>query len=268
MRQRITTGVVAGALFLGILVWGGYAFAALLAAMAIIGYDEYIRMNGIRRTNAAAWIGLAAMLSVFALSVGSLGDSAWAEWLTAERLVWLLLFVLFAVTVASKNRTTIDQIALLFIGAFYIGFGFRFMLETRGGADGLFWTFFVFLCIWMSDAGAYFSGKWLGSHKLWPEISPNKTVEGAVGGLILAVLVALCFHFARPELLAAGRAAALGVLIAVVGTVGDLIQSAYKRVKGIKDTGTLLPGHGGVLDRTDSWLIVFPFLQLLALLPQ
>jgi phosphatidate cytidylyltransferase len=170
----------------------------------------------------------------------------------------------------SKNRTTIDQIALLFIGVFYIGFGFRYMIETRTGPDGLFWTFFVTLCIWTADAGAYFSGRIFGKNgknKLWPEISPNKTVEGAVGGIVITVAAALCFHFARPELLDMGRAAALGVIISVVGMMGDLIQSAYKRVKGIKDTGNLLPGHGGILDRTDSWLIVFPFLHLLTLLP-
>ena len=83
---------------------------------------------------------------------------------------------------------------------------------------------------------------------------------------MIAVLTAIIFHFVSPELVSLGRAITLGVIIAIIGTLGDLMQSAYKRVKGIKDTGNILPGHGGILDRTDSWLIVFPFLHLMGLI--
>ncbi len=255
---------------MGFLLWGGPAYGALLTLMAVIGYDEYIRMNGIGRKKPEALIGFAGVLCLLLFSFQEWSDRSAVDWVIGhpERLVWLLLFLFFAVTVLSKNKTTIDQIALLFLGVFYIGIGFRYMMETRSGADGLYWTLFVFLCIWASDAGAYFVGRMLGKHKLWPEISPNKTIEGAVGGIVITMIVAICFHFGRPELLDIGRAISLGIIISIVGMLGDLMQSAYKRVKGIKDTGTLLPGHGGILDRTDSWLIVFPFLQLLSLLPQ
>ncbi|MNR14940.1 Phosphatidate cytidylyltransferase [compost metagenome] len=149
----------------------------------------------------------------------------------------------------------------------YIGFGFNYMIEARLAENGLFWTIMVFVCIWASDAGAYFVGSKLGKTPLWPQISPKKSIEGAVGGIIIAMILALAFAWYSPDLLSVGRALFLGFVIAVVGQVGDLIQSAYKRVKGIKDTGTLLPGHGGVLDRMDSWLIVFPFIYLLDLIP-
>lgn len=121
--------------------------------------------------------------------------------------------------------------------------------------------------IWSSDAGAYFTGRRFGKHKLWPAISPNKTVEGAVGGIALAVVAAVIFSLFSGGLLTIGRALLLGVSAAVVGQLGDLIQSAYKRVYGIKDTGKLLPGHGGILDRCDSWVVVFPFVHILMLLP-
>ncbi len=88
---------------------------------------------------------------------------------------------------------------------------------------------------------------------------PNKSIEGSIGGIVLAVIVALAFAFFQPHLISLSRALQLGAVIAIVGQLGDLMQSAYKRVKGIKDTGTVLPGHGGVLDRVDSWLIVFSF---------
>ncbi|WP_438432477.1 phosphatidate cytidylyltransferase [Gorillibacterium sp. sgz500922] len=271
MRTRIITGVLAGGAFIALLMVGGYAYAALIALMALIGYDEFIRMNKLGRTGAAALCGFAGLI-LFLLPAFDPG-TGYLNTVTTERLVWFLVFALLAVTVLSKNRTTVDQAAYLFLGAVYLGIGYYYMIETRlSGEHGLFWTLFVFLAIWASDAGAYFTGSLIGKAKLWtltklwPAISPNKTVEGALGGAILSVLVALGFHLARPEWISLGRAAALGVVIAVIGTLGDLMQSAYKRVKGVKDSGNLLPGHGGILDRTDSWLIVFPFLHLIGLL--
>lgn len=271
MQTRIVTGVLAGAIFIGVLLLGGYWFAALIAAMAIIAYDEYIRMNQIGRGKLGAIAGLVGMLLLLLPAFGWDGNRL--QSLNIEQVLWLLLFVLLAVTVATKNRTTLDQVSLLFLGAVYIGIGFRYMIVTRvEGEHGLFWTLFVFGCIWASDAGAYFTGSLINkaqlwtTSKLWPAISPNKTVEGALGGILLAVATAIVFSYIYPEQVGMGRAAMLGVIIAIVGTLGDLMQSAYKRVKGIKDTGALLPGHGGILDRTDSWLIVFPFLHVMGLL--
>ncbi|MOA34727.1 Phosphatidate cytidylyltransferase [compost metagenome] len=132
---------------------------------------------------------------------------------------------------------------------------------------GLFWTFLSFCCIWASDIGAYFVGRAIGKNKLWPSISPNKTVEGALGGVFMSLVVSVLFALFAPELVSVPKALLIGLLAAVAGQFGDLIQSAYKRVRDIKDTGKLLPGHGGVLDRCDSWLIVFPLLSLTELLP-
>ncbi|WP_338131329.1 phosphatidate cytidylyltransferase [Cohnella rhizosphaerae] len=106
----------------------------------------------------------------------------------------------------------------------------------------------------------------MGRTKLWPSISPNKTVEGALGGLVIALLVSLVFAVAWPDWIGYGTAIAVAIAAAVAGQLGDLIQSAYKRLRGVKDSGSLLPGHGGVLDRTDSWLIVFPLIHLLGLI--
>lgn len=183
--------------------------------------------------------------------------------------IWMLMFLLLSITVFSKNRLDIDRIAVMFLGAVYIGIGFRAMIDVRYTADnhGLFWTFLLFGCIWASDSGAYFTGRAFGKNKLSPSISPNKTVEGALGGVIISVIVALVFAWFAPELLSFSRAIVIGVAASVIGQLGDLIQSAYKRIRGIKDSGSLLPGHGGVLDRCDSWIIVFPFVELFALLP-
>ncbi|MDF2924687.1 MAG: hypothetical protein K0R57_3601 [Paenibacillaceae bacterium] len=265
MKQRIITGVVAGGAFIALLVLGGYWFLGLVLLLAIVGYDEYIRMIGLQEQMVPRFLGLAAtvMLTV-PWEAGRVGFG-----LSAEVYIWLIMLALLSLTVMTKNKLTIDQAALVFIGIIYMGFGFHYMVSTRWLAtDGLFWTLLTFLCIWASDAGAYFAGVAFGKHLLWPAISPKKTVEGSAGGVLLSVAVAVAFSLYNPEALELGRAVLLGAVIAVVGQMGDLIQSAYKRVKGIKDTGAILPGHGGVLDRVDSWLIVFPFLCLLSMIPQ
>ena len=167
------------------------------------------------------------------------------SWITihSESFIWLAMFVLLSITVASKNTTTIDQASMILLGSIYIGFGFHYMIATRIHEIGLFWTILIFVCIWASDSGAYFVGSKLGKHPLWPQISPKKSIEGAIGGVVISIIVAICFSIYRSDLLSLGQAILLGFVIAVVGQFGDLIQSAYKRVKGIKDTGTLLPAR-------------------------
>jgi phosphatidate cytidylyltransferase len=264
MVQRIVTGFVAGAAFLGLLWLGGWFYTVLLIVMAVLGYSEFIKMNG---QPTFRWDVLAAFAAIILLTLTHLPEGWDVDLPSFERVSWLLMFVLLAATVFSKNRTQLEHASLLFMGAVYVGAGFHFMLATRQLEHGIFWSALTFVCIWASDAGAYFVGKAIGRSKLWPAISPNKTVEGSIGGLILSVIAALVFALLRPEWLGYGQAAAIGVVAAAAGQLGDLIQSAYKRFRGVKDSGQLLPGHGGILDRTDSWLIVFPLVHLLGLLP-
>jgi phosphatidate cytidylyltransferase len=265
LRQRIITGVLAGALLVALTIVGGWLFTALLVLLAIIGFTEYARMNGVKWSHPSALLGYAGVL-LFVLP--------WSDWnvdVPSEMtIMWMLAFLLLAVTVITKNKTTIDGAALMLLGALYVGYGFAAMIEVRGIVpNGLFWTFLSFSCTIASDTGAYFCGRAFGRTKLWPSISPNKTIEGALGGVVLSLIVAVTFSLFAPDTVSLGlpKALLIGLLAAVAGQFGDLIQSAYKRVRDIKDTGTLLPGHGGVLDRFDSWLIVFPLLLLTGLLP-
>lgn len=263
MKQRIVTGVIAGGFFIALAAAGGWLYTALLIALAVIGFAEYVRMNGEKWHHPLSIIGFAGTL-VLVLP--------WSSWgLTppsALAVMWLLMLLLLALTVITKNRKTIDSAALMLLGALYVGYGFSAMIQVRDiDEHGLFWTFLCFFCIWGSDIGAYFAGRTFGKHKLWPSISPNKTIEGAVGGVILSLCVALLSVVIYPEWITIHSAIWIGIIAAVAGQFGDLIQSAYKRVRNIKDTGRILPGHGGILDRCDSWLIVFPLLQLTGLLP-
>lgn len=259
MKQRMITGVIAGASFLTILYVGGYTFHGLLLIMALVGFDELLRMCKIDRRSLAAIIGYAFT----ALFVFPWNNGEYVFGTQSETWIWMSLLLLASAMVWSKNKIPIEKISILLFGIIYIGFGFHYMALTRWMDDGFWWTLLLFICIWITDAGAYFTGYAFGKHKLWPTISPKKTVEGAVGGLILSIVVAICFSIWKPELLHMKDAWLLGLTIGIVGQLGDFIQSAYKRTFGVKDTGTLLPGHGGILDRCDSWLIVFPFVHLL-----
>jgi len=233
--------------------------------MALIGYYEFVKMTGTRPLNGSALFGYAGIL--FFMVPWNLLDVA--EPVSLSRGIWLLLFIFLLITVFTKNKLDIRIAALLFTGIVYIGTGFSYMALSRASSDGygLMWTFLLLLCIWGSDAGAYFVGKKYGKNKLWPAISPNKTVEGAAGGVIISMIIAAIFAIFVPELLTIGRALLIGLACACVGQLGDLVQSAYKRVYGIKDSGSFLPGHGGILDRCDSWIFVFPFVHIVMLMP-
>jgi phosphatidate cytidylyltransferase len=262
MRQRIVTGLLAAFFFLAMLAAGSTWYAILITLLAVIAYYEFVRLNGAKSWEPASLVGFAGILYLVV---------PWRmlfDWPVPpqQTVVWLMMFLFFALTVISQNRTSIDKIALLFIGVVYIGVGFYYMIYTRLMEDGLFWTLLLFGCIWLTDVGAYFAGRLLGKHLLWPSISPKKTIEGAVGGIVISVVTALVFALVEPTLLSIREAVVIGIAVSVLGQLGDLIQSAYKRVRNIKDSGTILPGHGGILDRTDSWIIVFPFVHLLGLL--
>lgn len=232
--------------------------------MATIGYYEYIRMFDLLKFKLASLVGLLLLLWIaipWEVKQFDLGITL------NYNILWIAMFLLLAVNVISKNRFVIDQAAAIFLGAVYIGYGFHYMISIRLlESGGLFYTLLIFVCVWITDAGAYFVGVKFGKHPLWPTISPKKSIEGSVGGIVIALVGAVCFALLAPELLTVPQALLIGLVVAIFGQFGDLIQSAYKRVKGIKDTGTILPGHGGVLDRVDSWLIAFPIVHVLGLL--
>lgn len=261
MGQRLVTGIIAGAAFIGLLVAGGWYYSGLLLLLALIGYWEFARLNNQSWKRIDILLGFVAVIGITLPQL----PFGW-ELPPSTTIIWILMFILLCGTVFSKNRINLEHISVMFLGAVYVSIGFHYMAVTRDLPHGIFWSALTFACIWASDAGAYFVGKAIGKTKLWPSISPNKTIEGAVGGLVIAIITALIFAFIRPEWLAYGQALLIGLTAAAAGQLGDLIQSAYKRFRDVKDSGQLLPGHGGVLDRTDSWLIVFPLVHMLGLL--
>lgn len=262
MKTRIITGLVAGALFLPIVYMGGKPFFLLICAMAVIALSELIKMRKMSLFSVPSVIAFLTMLSI----VASEHFEATLVYFDPQSAVYLGITLILAYTVFSKNKFTFEDAGFLTVSTMYVGISFFFFNEIR--VIGLEELLLVLFLIWASDIGAYFSGRALGKHKLWPEISPNKTVEGFVGGILLAVVVSLVFgHINSNGANSMGQSiawfACLGVVVAVLGTLGDLVQSAYKRHYGVKDAGNILPGHGGILDRFDSLLFTLPILFIL-----
>ncbi|KQL44420.1 phosphatidate cytidylyltransferase [Brevibacillus choshinensis] len=260
MKQRIVTGLIGGAVFLFLIYAGGAWYSLLVLLLALVGHFEFMRMARLQPFNVAGILGYVLMVSIL---WPSLTFSTWLPISTPDLMIAILLLLLIY-SVLRKNQFHIEHIALTLVGALYIGFGFTYMAATRNLPDGLMLTVLVILAIWSTDSGAYFVGKAIGKNKLWPEISPNKTIEGSLGGLVAAVVVVLAVN-AWLGNLSIVHALMIAVVAGIVGQLGDLVESGLKRHFGVKDSGQLIPGHGGVLDRFDSFLLVFPVLHLLGI---
>ncbi|MEB3749596.1 MULTISPECIES: phosphatidate cytidylyltransferase [Geobacillus] len=258
MKQRIITGVIAAALFLPIVIFGGFPFIIVTYIIATVGLFELLRMKGMRPLSLAGAAGFAALwLLLVPARYGG-------EWLSAGAAKFAVIvglaFLLLIATVVTKNALTFDEAAFVVLAVLYVGVGFFCFAAIR--LTGLSYLVYALFVIWATDIGAYFCGRAFGRRKLWPEISPKKTVEGALGGIVSAVVVAAVYEWAAEPFASFAAALSLALLLSVFGQLGDLVESAFKRHYGVKDSGAILPGHGGVLDRFDSLLFVLPLLYI------
>lgn len=261
MKQRIITGVIAAVLFIGITLYGSWPFSLLILLLTGIGMYELLRMKGMEFT----FIGGIGMILAILIAL----PEQWMKGLdpfSKTDAIILAVLLLLVVTVVQKNKTDYNHISFVLFSSIYVGFGFYYLVETRILENGVQLLFFILFMIWATDSGAYFVGKSMGKRKLWPVISPNKTIEGAVGGIFFSILVAIISYTVNFVEMPLVNILIVSILVGVFGQIGDLAESAFKRIYDVKDSGTLLPGHGGILDRLDSALFVFPLLHVLHLL--
>ncbi len=231
-------------------------FFGFVCASALLALRELYRL---RFTPQPAWLETLAGATATVLLLISV---QWPELVSVPTALALTIVALPVVRLCSTRelRHTLGDLATLYFGLLYVGFTLGHFLPLRALPDGVFLVFFVLFVTWAGDTGAYVFGLHFGSRPLAPAISPKKTVEGLIGGVVLAMLAALVARawflpaFTLPE------AAAVGVGLGVIGALGDLVESALKRSAGVKDSGSLIPGHGGMLDRIDSLLFTTPAL--------
>lgn len=238
---------------------GGWPFLLLCAVAAAICADEGFRMFlHVPRDRAG---GVALSLLVYfpvALLPGTLAVPA--------LFVCVLLSVFHPLPGAADPADKARRAATLSLGAVYVGGLMAMYPRTLLLPRGEHWVLLGVLAVAAGDTFAYFTGRAIGRRKLAPAISPNKTVEGAVGGLLGSVGCSVLFAYGFLPGVSAGYAAAAGAAVGFFGQGGDLFESLVKRAAGVKDSGTILPGHGGLLDRADGLLAAGPVLHLFAAL--
>jgi phosphatidate cytidylyltransferase len=259
MKQRVITAIVALIVFLPFVFYGKLPFMFMTYLLASISLYEIFRM---RKEKIISIPGCISFLALWIILIPSKYIEV-MDYIGLSKLECMFIAVILYLTytVISKNKCTFEHVASSLMCVFYIGIGFYYLIETREA--GMTYILFALLLIWMTDSGAYFVGRSFGRRKLWPEISPNKTVEGFFGGIGFAMIVALLFTFFADMNIAMWKLLIFTVILSIFGQIGDLVESALKRYYNVKDSGSILPGHGGILDRFDSLLFVLPLLHLL-----
>ncbi|HVZ71603.1 MAG TPA: phosphatidate cytidylyltransferase [Polyangia bacterium] len=253
LALRVLTGIVALPLTFALVFWREpLGFGALVLVIAALALTEY---TGITLAKAPVRV----RAGVVVIGVGLVAGL----YLRPElAMIWLLTAV---VAVSALVLFSPGEISGAGARLGFAGFGVLYLgilpvplaLIHRDATDGSVWVAATIVVTFANDTGAYFAGRFLGKHKLYPAISPGKTVEGAVGGLVGGLLVLLALRFAFfARSLSIADCIWVAVPGAVVGPIGDLVESMIKRAAGVKDSGKLLPGHGGMLDRIDALLFV------------
>lgn len=261
LKRTIFAGL-ALAIFIPLLMIGGLWLQIAMGLLAMLGVYELLQMKGL---NIMTPEGLLTLLATFVLTIPL---ENYLTFLPVDGNVVaynVVILILLGATVFSKNYTIEDAVFPIAM-SFYVGFGFNALVDAR--IAGLDKALLGLCMIWATDSGAYLVGVKFGKRKLAPRVSPNKTIEGAVGGILAAMLVTLIFMLVDSAVaLPYGiyKMMVFAIFFSIAGQLGDLIESAIKRHFGIKDSGKFIPGHGGVLDRFDCMLAAFPIMHLFGL---
>lgn len=264
-RKRVYSATIFVPVILGIVWVGGLAFLLLVALLIGLGLWEFyelcekIGFSPFKILGTAGGVGLAITVYLNNIRIGSyLGSNATAFLLFALILIGYLL--------SFRRKQSFDRVLLdlgmTFLGIAYVPWLWSHLIllrEFRPG--GMQWTFLLIFIIWLMDTGCYGVGLKFGRHKLAARLSPHKTREGSLGGLAVALLTAVvCWVLFLQNLTSLPRVMVLGLIIGALAQISDLSESLLKRAAGVKDSSHLIPGHGGILDRFDSFFFSAPFL--------
>jgi len=251
--KRVLTGVVAVPIVVGIVYYGSpLLFLLFVAAVTLMGVYEYFSL--IDRIGIGGFPIPGIILSFLLLLSFYFNGSFMTEWgLVAS-------VTLFAAWFFHEDnvKVAIDQISFTLFGVFYVAGlgGYYFLIRNLG--DGEHLIFFLFLIVWLGDIAAYYGGKYFGKKPLAPVVSPNKTMEGAIAGLMGSLAAGAIAGFSFLGHIAMTHCLLVALICGTIGQFGDLAESLLKRHVGIKNSGYVLPGHGGILDRIDSLLFAGP----------
>ena len=258
MKTRIVSVAILLPVAIAIIIVGQWPFALLVSTLMLLASIEYVQM--LRRKAYTL-----ALPCIFAFNLLWMADALWdnGKWFAPGLAGLTLLTAGWILYRRNRHPTIADptaEWALTLAGGMYLGVGGTYLWHMRALPDGLWWTLTALPIVWVGESAAYFFGRKWGRHKMAPSISPGKSWEGYAGEVICGSLIGLVLGGVWPIVarasisLTPGKGLVLGIIVSAVTTAGDFFVSMIKREVGVKDTGTLIPGHGGMLDRIDSLL--------------
>ena len=257
LRTRLLTAAIllpaVGALVLFAPAW---LFTIVNAIAGIWGLYEVAAMTGALHWVALPLFAVVGGVPLFGLLYG--GDAGWVGWVVPVIVILMMLGLALRIEIAGGGERFRGP-RLVFMGAAYVGFLFPWFALLRNSPNGVNLLLLVILLAVVSDSGAYFVGRFMGRTKLAPNVSPNKTVEGAVGGLIATIVAGWLLFKMIGGTWDMGKILLFAAMISILAQLGDLAGSALKRAAGVKDSGWIFPGHGGLLDRTCSLVFALFF---------
>jgi len=264
---RLITALIGIPLVLICIKFGGIAFLLLMLFVVVFALTEYfllVKQAGYASQPIIGTItGIVLLLSIY---VNGTQNGMLSHNLGTPAILSFILFPVFLYEIiAGRINRSIESVGITFLGAFFIPWALGHLILIRDFMpDGAIIVYFLFVVIWVLDTGAYFFGRKFGKHKLAPLVSPKKTIEGLMGGVVTGALASWGFvsivHFAiNKTLFSTTEAIIIGVVVALISQFSDLSESLLKRNANVKDSAELLPGHGGMLDRFDSFLFTAPF---------
>lgn len=266
MKTRILTALIGLPFVIAVLISPLPVVIVAVVAAALVAMNEYYHAVDLCGQKA---LGIMGYLATIVISLGIYLAPA-----TSMTLVYVFVFALFVIMLASNKKVDFKHIAMLVMGLIYIPYALSHIIYIRNLEYGNIYIWLVFIGSFITDSCAYFTGTAIGGKKLCPTISPKKTISGAIGGIVGCGLFFILFgviinNFSASLLggnrLDPGLLFVLGLISAIASEIGDLVASMIKRQYEIKDFGTLLPGHGGILDRCDSIILVAPVVFLFLL---
>jgi phosphatidate cytidylyltransferase len=263
LRARLLTALIALPVVVALIKVGGIGFFALVLVVLTVAVVEFCRlMEKDHFRPALPW----ALLLLWVLLL----DAQFPGWGLFGPGLSLALLGSLAWQLVHRQSKPVADWSLTVVGALYVGWCGWHLIRLRSMPDGLWWVMTVLPAVWFADSGAYIIGRTWGRHKMAPTLSPGKTWEGYIGGVVTGTLLttglaALWSLVASPSGPRAIDGAGIGLLVAVLSPLGDLAISMVKRQVGAKDSGTLFPGHGGALDRIDSilWAVILGYYFIL-----
>ncbi len=277
MSRNLLARIIVAAIFGPAIIWiayqGGWWLFGMLLVFVSVGIGEFAHNEGFRLSSPVFWVVLLAAIAVYATLTGMpvpiISEFvAWAggSFVDAALLILTAFFLLsgmfFSIGKSSPAELFTRQSRLVW-GIIYLGLTYPLVFRVGNGVNGLSGgdsLLFLFGILWLGDTAAMATGKNLGRHKLAPTLSPNKTIEGFVGGVTGAIVIGVIMYLWKFQDLGLVHTLTVAVGCSLFGQLGDLVESMWKRSLGIKDSSAIIPGHGGVLDRFDSLVFAAPFM--------